>query len=95
MIIFTLGEIVAMPTSVAYIAELAPAHMRGRYMGTSGLTWATALILGPALGMKTYALHPDGFWAACGSLALLAAVIISGAVKAKAVLPNVQETASP
>ena len=77
MIVFTLGEIAAMPTSVAYIADLAPPHMRGRYMGASGLTWATALIFGPALGMKTYELRPDLFWAACGLLALLATVVIS------------------
>jgi MFS family permease len=42
MAIFTLGEMIAMPVSSAYISELAPAHMRGRYMGTYGLTWTVA-----------------------------------------------------
>ena len=77
MIVFTLGEMITMPTSSAYVANLAPAKMRGRYLGVSGLTWATALIVGPALGMKLYAVAPAIYWMACAALGLLAAAIIS------------------
>jgi MFS family permease len=77
MIIFTLGEMVTMPTSMAYLAGLAPPEMRGRYMGVSGLTWSSALIIGPALGMKLLAANPPLYWIACVGLGLFAAAIIS------------------
>ncbi len=54
ILLFTLGEMVTMPMASAYIANLAPAHMRGRYLGVSALTWSVALIIGPGLGMKLF-----------------------------------------
>ena len=77
MLILTLGEMIAMPASQAYIADLAPQHMRGRYMGVSGLTWALALITGPALGLRFFASAPTVYWIACAGLGLLAATVIS------------------
>jgi MFS family permease len=74
--IFTCGEMAAMPVSSAYIADLAPAHRRGRYMGAYALTWSAALIFAPQLGMRLFALAPAALWLACGALALLAAAII-------------------
>jgi MFS family permease len=81
MVIFTLGEVITMPTASAYLANLAPPEMRGRYMGVSGLTWALALIIGPGLGMKIFTLHPNTYWIACAALGLFAAAIISGSNK--------------
>jgi MFS family permease len=81
MIIFTLGEMVTMPMASAYIANLAPAHMRGRYLGVSALTWSVALIFGPGLGMKLFALNPALYWPACGATSLVAAGIILVATK--------------
>jgi MFS family permease len=78
MLIFTLGEMITMPTNMAYLASLAPPEMRGRYMGVSGLTWSSALIFGPALGMKLLAVNPAAYWIICGALGLFAAAIISG-----------------
>jgi MFS family permease len=78
--IFTLGEMCSMPVSSAYIADLAPAGLRGGYMGTYGLTWALGLILGPALGMKLFTWHPVALWTAGATLgALAAAFTIQGA----------------
>jgi len=76
MIIFTIGEMFALPMASAYVADLAPAHMRGRYMGVNGMTWALALILGPALGMKLLAYSAGALWLACGGLGLVAALVI-------------------
>jgi MFS family permease len=85
MIVFTLGEMVAMPVSSAYIAGLAPTHLRGRYMGSFGLTWACGLIVGPAMGMKLFALEPSVLWLTCGALGLLAATIVFVTTKAPVV----------
>jgi MFS family permease len=49
MAIFTLGEMLSMPISSAYIADLSPPDMRGRYMGAHALTWALGLVVAPAL----------------------------------------------
>jgi len=76
MTIFTFGEMIAMPVSSAYIADLSPAHMRGRYMGLFGFTWALALVCGPGLGMMLYAVNPLMLWLTCGGFGLLAASII-------------------
>ncbi|HEV2327315.1 MAG TPA: MFS transporter [Verrucomicrobiae bacterium] len=77
MLIFTFGEMITMPTNMAYLASLAPPEMRGRYMGVSGLTWSSALILGPALGMKLLAGEPAVYWISCAGLGLFAATVIS------------------
>jgi MFS family permease len=77
MIVFTLGEITMVPTASAYLANLAPPQMRGRYMGVAGLTWALALIIGPWSGMKLFTLHPAAYWLVCGALGLFAAAVIS------------------
>jgi MFS family permease len=77
MIVLTLGEITMVPTASAYLADLAPPQMRGRYMGVSGLTWALALIIGPWTGMKLFTLHPGVYWLVCGALGTFAAAVIS------------------
>jgi MFS family permease len=76
MTVFTLGEMVAMPVSSAYIADLSPAHMRGRYMGLFGFTWSAALVCGPGLGVILYGQNPLLLWLTCGGLGLFAALII-------------------
>jgi len=81
MIIFTLGEMVTMPMVSGYVANLAPAHMRGRYLGVSGLTWSVALILGPGLGMKLFARDPAIYWLSCGAVSLIAAAVILISIK--------------
>jgi MFS family permease len=77
MVVFTFGEMTAMPVSAAYIADLAPADMRGRYQGAFGLVWATALVIGPAFGMKLFSMGPRYLWFACAALGVIAAIVIS------------------
>jgi len=50
MVIMTCGELLLMPTSSTYTANLAPADKRGRYMSLYGLTWGVASGIGPVLG---------------------------------------------
>jgi len=81
IIIFTLGEMIAMPVSSAYVANLSPSHLRGRYMGAYGLNWGLALIIAPGLGMKLLDYNPLILWLGCGALAVIGALIISKEVK--------------
>jgi predicted MFS family arabinose efflux permease len=75
--LFTLGEMVSIPVSNAYVADLAPPHQRGLYMGTYGLVWAVAVVFGPSLGMTLFSLSPTVLWSGCAALGVLAAMIIS------------------
>jgi MFS family permease len=50
MVVLTLGELLLVPTATAVAANLAPADMRGRYMGLYNLTWGTGFGIGPVLG---------------------------------------------
>ncbi len=84
MALFTLGEMVAIPVSSAYLANLAPPEMRGRLLGLYGLAWSIALVVAPGLGMKMFAFNPSLLWISCGALGVLAAAIISVEVSAPA-----------
>ena len=77
VITFTLGEMVCMPVSAAYMANLAPEQMRGRYMGVYGFSWAIAIVCGPLIGMTLFSVNPVSLWLVCGVLGVLAAAIIS------------------
>ena len=50
MVIMTCGELIIMPTSTTYVANLAPVDMRGRYMSLYSLTWQVAQGIGPLTG---------------------------------------------
>lgn len=76
-VLFTVGEMVAMPISGAYVADLAPAEQRGLYMGTYGMVWAIAFVFGPSLGMALFSINSALLWAMCGLMGIVAAAIIS------------------
>jgi MFS family permease len=93
VLLFTLGEITAMPVQAAYVSNLAPTHLRGRYVGVFGLNWALALIIGPALGLKMLAYNPALLWLSCGALGVLAAgIILLGVQAGRAAVPTVGKT---
>lgn len=76
VVLWTLGEICTAPVASVYVANLAPAHLRGRVMGVYGLTWSLGFILAPSLGMPLYAQAPLWLWGLCGAAGLLAALLI-------------------
>ncbi|HYO61319.1 MAG TPA: MFS transporter, partial [Actinomycetota bacterium] len=76
VVLWTIGEVVDAPVSSAYVAGLAPEHMRGRYMGAWGQTWSLGLMLAPSLGARFYEAAPDGAWLACGVIGAAAAAIV-------------------
>ena len=76
MAIFTIGEMVGMPVSLAYVSGLAPESMRGRYMGIYGLAWASSITLGPSLGMFFFSLNPMLFWLGCAVVGVASAAVL-------------------
>lgn len=73
MIIMTIGELMLMPTSTTYTANLAPADMRGRYMSIYGLTWNAAYGIGPLLGgLLNDHIGPSATWYGGGLIGLAA-----------------------
>jgi MFS family permease len=76
VLVWTLGEIIYAPVASAYVADIAPEHLRGRYQGSWGLTWGLAFVFAPALGAAIFAWSPDGLWLACGLLGLVAALLL-------------------
>lgn len=73
MAVVTLGEIVVSPSVETIAANLAPARLKGRYLGFHGLLQSLGQALGPLLGGLGYE-HFSGRWApapwlAAGALA--------------------------
>ncbi len=50
MVILTFGELTLVPTASKYVADLAPADLRGRYMSIYWLGWGMARTLSPIIG---------------------------------------------
>ena len=76
VLIWTIGEIVYAPVASAYVADIAPVHLRGRYQGAFGLSWGLSFMLGPLLGAVFFAWNGDAFWLFCGVLGVLSAGLL-------------------
>jgi len=50
MVILTFGELTLVPTASKYVADIAPADLRGRYMSIHWLGWGLARTLSPIVG---------------------------------------------
>jgi MFS family permease len=72
--VWTMGEIIYMPTSSAAVAKLSPPHARGRYSGIMGLSWSVANFTGPLLGGFVIDQAGTGaLWAGCAVIGAVAA----------------------
>lgn len=73
MVIITVGEMIAMPTSNVLAASFAPEDMRARYMAVFGLTWAVPSMVGPfAAGLVMDNYDPRYIWYIGGALCVVA-----------------------
>jgi len=59
IIVFVFGEMLWVPTSQAVVAALAPADIRGAYMGAFGGTWSVGWALTPFLGLTIRSAYGD------------------------------------
>lgn len=52
VVIWTLGEIILLPSTAAYVADMAPPERRGEYMGLYMMTSSLAFTIGPWIGAE-------------------------------------------
>jgi len=72
--VWTVGEIAYLPIASAFVAELSPAHLRGRYQGAYSLSWGLASCLAPVIGPAVLQSHgAAALWTACLLVALAVA----------------------
>ena len=63
MVILTFGELTVIPTASKYVADIAPADMRGRYMSIYWLSWGLSRTLAPLIGgALNDHLFPQAIW---------------------------------
>ncbi len=69
MVVLTFGELILVPTAAKFIADLAPADLRGRYMSVYWLGWAASRAIAPLVGgFLNDRIAPVAIW--YGALAL-------------------------
>jgi len=63
MVILTFGELTLVPTASKYVADIAPADLRGRYMSMHWLGWGLARTLSPIIGgFLNDQVSPQAIW---------------------------------
>src|SRR5262249_43897104 len=76
VLIWSIGEMIGAPVSYAYVADVAPPAMQGRYQGGFGLAWGSGAVTGPLLAG---AFLPEGaaiFWPLLAVFGLVAAFLV-------------------
>jgi len=73
VVVYALGEClyssVMLPTAIA----LAPAELRGRYLGAMGLAWQSGFLIGPSAGSAILGVAPLALPATCAAVCVAAA----------------------
>jgi MFS family permease len=75
-IVFAIGEIAHILVLGPLVADMAPAHLLGRYLSIYSLTFTLSLALGPAIGGLLLQRAPDAIWWGGALAALLAGVFL-------------------
>jgi predicted MFS family arabinose efflux permease len=74
--LFVLGEMLWVPTSQSVVAALAPADIRGAYMGVFGSTWAIGWALTPFLGLQVRNAYGDAtMWMCVAVVGVVAGIL--------------------
>jgi MFS family permease len=97
MVVMTCGELIFSPTATNFVANLAPADKRGRYLGLYGLVWYVATAIGPlGAGFLSDAITPRAPWfagAVLGCLAILGYVLLDQRIHHEPKTQSESETA--
>lgn len=76
MIVFTIGEMLCLPRHAAWVQQLAPQDMRGRFSGFVGFSWLGGNLLGTWAGLKLYESDPQALWGLCAVMGVLSAAAL-------------------
>ena len=75
-IVFAIGECVHTNVLGPLVADMAPAHLLGRYLSLYTLTFTSSLALGPAIGGFLLQTSPDAVWWGGALAAVLAGAVL-------------------
>ncbi|HET7129368.1 MAG TPA: MFS transporter, partial [Gaiellaceae bacterium] len=75
-IVFAVGEVVHILVLGPLVADMAPAHLLGRYLSLYGLTFTLSLAVGPAIGGLLLQRAPDVIWWGGALAAVLAGALL-------------------
>jgi predicted MFS family arabinose efflux permease len=76
IVVFVVGEMLWVPTSQSVIAALAPADLRGAYMGAFGSAAAVGFALAPLIGLSVRNAYGDAsMWVLFAGISVVAAVL--------------------
>ncbi|EMI43957.1 MDR family MFS transporter [Rhodopirellula sp. SWK7] len=62
VLIWTVGEMIAMPTMLAYVSRSSPVELRAKRIGTYSTTVSFGFVIAPLLGAWCYGIHPRLIW---------------------------------
>ncbi|MFC9340696.1 MFS transporter [Streptomyces sp. NPDC057020] len=87
VVVWSLGEVVVAGIAAGVVANLAPAHARGRYQGAFSWTWGLARFAALTLGVAMYTtLGPSALWwtaLVAGTAAAVATAALTARVNAR------------
>jgi MFS family permease len=90
MVILTFGELTFVPTASKYVADTAPADLRGRYMSIYWFGWGTSQTLSPLIGgFLNDNISPQAIWIGgllIGLTSALGLIVLNNITKARATL---------
>jgi len=90
MVILTFGELTIVPTASKYVADIAPADMRGRYMSVYWFGWGLARTLSPLIGgFLNDNISPQAIWIGgitIGLVSTFGLILLNSLTKARAAL---------
>jgi len=78
VVIWTVGEMILLPSLSATVADFAPPHLMGAYMGLYQVAFSVAFLVGPWGGIALLdRVGPASPWIASFAAALLSALLFS------------------
>lgn len=79
IVIWTFGEMLLFPQASAYVAEIAPPHRRGEYMGAYSLSFSLAFAFSPWAGTAAFvAFGARPLWIGVFVVGMVSALLMLG-----------------
>ena len=93
IVAFSLAECVHGAVNNPLIADLAPAHLMGRYMALRTSAWQVGFLAGPAIGSLLLVRSPTALW--CGAAAACALVAAGFLLLERRIAPEIAVAPGP